>query len=130
MVAGFDIYSWKLAVLLPVLGMLALSGCYYDVEEELYPNEMCDTSAAVTFAATVQPILARNCTTCHTGPGGSGGVDLSTHAGAAAVALNGKLVGTITHASGFAPMPQGASKLPECTINQIKKWVEDGAPNN
>lgn len=106
-----------------------LQSCYYDVEEELYPNELCDTTA-VTFSGSIQPILARNCTTCHTGSSANAGIDLSTHAGAATVALNGRLVGAITHASGFTPMPQGASKLSECNINQIKLWVENGAPNN
>lgn len=116
-------------VVLLMCSALSLQSCYYDVEEELYPNDMCDTTA-VTFSGSIQPILARNCTTCHTGASANAGVDLSTHAGAATVALNGRLVGAVTHAAGFAPMPQGASKLSECNINQIKIWVESGAPNN
>jgi len=120
-----------IGLVLPLLiAMVSLQSCYYDVEEELYPNQTCDTTAAVTFAANIQPILARNCTSCHTGASANAGVDLSTHNGVAAVALNGQLVGAITHAAGFSPMPQGASKLPECNINQIKKWVEAGALNN
>ena len=109
--------------------VLLLQACYYNVEEELYPSNTCNLEA-VTFSSTISPILNRNCVSCHTGPTGNAGVDLSTHAGAAKVAANGKLIGVITHASGFPPMPQDASKLPECNINQIRQWVEAGAPNN
>ncbi|WP_114779487.1 hypothetical protein [Botryobacter ruber] len=109
--------------------VLFLQGCYYNVEEELYPSNAC-TTAAVTFSSTIRPILARNCTSCHSGPSPEAGLDLSAYAGAAAVANNGKLLGVITHASGFPPMPQDASKLPECQISQIRAWVEAGAPNN
>jgi hypothetical protein len=46
------------------------------------------------------------------------------------VADNGKLVGAITHAAGFLPMPQSAPKLSDCNINKIKDWVNRGALNN
>ncbi|MBB6610800.1 cytochrome c [Pontibacter sp. Tf4] len=125
------VYNLPMAARLLTLMALpfTLQSCYYDVEEELYQNVPCVTGN-VTFSQHIQPIFQRNCVVCHTGAAGNGGVDLASYAGASVVAKNGRLVGAVSHVSGFTPMPQGASKLPECTINQIKAWVEAGAPNN
>ncbi len=92
-------------------------------------NSGCDT-ANVTFAATIRPILQLSCTSCHAGGNPPGQVNLSNYSGVKAAADNGKLVGSITHASGFSAMPEGGAKLPDCTINKIKAWVNSGAPNN
>lgn len=89
----------------------------------------CDTSN-VTFAASVQPILQTYCNGCHTGSAPSGGIDYSTYAGTRPTALNGKLLGSVQHASGYVAMPQNANKLSACNISIIKAWVDAGAPNN
>jgi hypothetical protein len=81
------------------------------------------------YATDIQPILQANCYSCHQN-GQNGGVNLGSHAGVKVVADNGRLVGAITHAAGFAPMPQGLAKLSDCNINKIKSWVTAGAPNN
>lgn len=120
---------FAVALLPAISGMLALQGCYYDVESELYPNTGCDTTH-ITFQTSIKPILNRNCTSCHTGAGSSGGVDLASHAGASVVAQNGKLLAAVSHGPGASPMPQGAPKLPDCDIAKIRKWVEEGAKNN
>lgn len=63
-------------------------------------------------------------------PNSAGGsVILTTYSGTQVVALNGKLVGSVTHAVGSIPMPQGG-KLSDCQIIQIRKWVGAGALNN
>jgi hypothetical protein len=91
-------------------------------------NCYCDP-AQYGFVAIVQPIIVNNCVGCHK-PGNLGGnIDLSSYATIKLQASNGKLVGSITHADGYSPMPQGA-KLSDCQITQITKWVEDGALNN
>lgn len=89
----------------------------------------CDTSL-FTYSGAVSAILSKNCVGCHTGANGGGGIDLSTYSGVQVVALNGHLVGTITHAPGFSPMPKGGAMLSDCNITQIEKWVAAGAPNN
>jgi len=40
--------------------------CYYDNEENLYPElqQDCDTSN-INFAGGIQPMLAANCFSCH-----------------------------------------------------------------
>lgn len=47
-----------------------------------------------------------------------------------AIAVNGKLYGSISHASGYSPMPQGAAKMTDCQLATIKKWIDSGSPNN
>ena len=122
-----------LALLL--LGLLAaLSGCYADNEEDLYPKaptSSCDTTD-VKYSTTVKPIIEANCATagCHAGNPAPGGYNFETHAGLLVTINNGRLLGSIRHASGYSPMPKNAAKLPDCSINQIAAWVNAGAPNN
>ncbi len=89
----------------------------------------CDTGQ-VTFSKSIMPVLTKNCVGCHNDNLASGSVKLNSHADVKVVAQNGRLLGSISHAAGFKPMPQGGNKLPNCTINQIKTWISAGAPNN
>ena len=89
----------------------------------------CDTTN-ITYGGFIAPLLASNCVGCHSGGAPSGGITLNTHAGVQAVALNGRLFGAVNHSSGFQPMPRGSARLPQCTIDKIKSWINDGAPNN
>lgn len=91
--------------------------------------DSCDTTN-VTYSGTVAPILQTYCVGCHSGVYPDGGILLNQYTGVAAVALNGKLVGAITHSTGFSAMPPTGSMLPSCEIEQITKWVNDGAINN
>jgi hypothetical protein len=68
--------------------------------------------------------------TCHKSGNASGGISLDTYAGTKAAALNGKLYGSISWSPGFKAMPQGGTKLPDCTLKKIKSWVDAGAPEN
>lgn len=109
-----------------------LYGCYNRNAEDLYPatgGNNCDTSN-VTYASVIKPIIEANCAKsgCHLGATYTG-YDLSSYAGLATVANNGKLVAAIEH-TGPDPMPQDAAKLDDCTISKIKKWVSAGAPDN
>lgn len=113
-----------------LLFALALtSACYYDVEEDLYPDTGCNTEG-VTFSGTVQPILQSNCLTCHNAASQFGGVTLEGYDQVKIHATSGLLLGAIRHESGFSPMPQGQPKLAECTIEKIAVWIQEGAPNN
>lgn len=89
----------------------------------------CDTTS-VTYAGAIVPIFQKFCNGCHSGGNPSGGLNFSTHGGIQPVALDGTLFGSVNHESGFSPMPQGGSKLPDCEIETIRIWIEDGAPNN
>ncbi|HYH14250.1 MAG TPA: hypothetical protein VD794_03460 [Flavisolibacter sp.] len=90
----------------------------------------CNTSD-MKFSADIVPILQSNCYACHSNANQSiSGINLEGYSNVKARVDDGRLVGAITHASGFSPMPQGGSKLSDCNINKIKSWVASGAPNN
>jgi cytochrome c551/c552 len=111
-----------------IIGSSSLSGCYYDVEEELYG--FCD-STNVTYSTTINNIVnSYGCVGCHSGAGASGGVVLNTYTGIKSKVTDGRLMGSINHVAGFSPMPQGGAKMSQCDINKIQAWVAAGAPNN
>ncbi|HRH59270.1 MAG TPA: hypothetical protein PL045_01805 [Chitinophagaceae bacterium] len=83
-----------------------------------------------TYNAAVSVIMTVHCTGCHSGAFASGGIDLSNYDGVRAVALSGQLMGAVTHAPGYAAMPQGGNKLSDCEITQLQKWVDAGAAAN
>lgn len=115
---------------LPVLiALLLVFSCSKKNEEELGAGATCDSNN-MTYAANIKPILQNACFSCHGNGLSQNGINFDTYSGVKAVADNGKLVGAITHASGFSPMPQSAPKLSDCNINKIKDWVNQGAPNN
>jgi uncharacterized membrane protein len=89
---------------------------------------VCET-VNVTFTQHIQPLIEQKCLNCHRGNTPSGGVNLSTHAGVETVALNGRLMGAVTHSTGFTAMPFGGQKLADCQIEMIKIWIDRGATN-
>lgn len=124
----------RISTLLFMIVVGFMTSCYYDNEEKLYSelNTNCDLEN-VTYSATIRPILQASCYTCHSNANylnSGGGIKLENHADLQILANNGKLMGAVTHASGFIPMPKDGGKLPECEISQLQKWVDNQAPNN
>lgn len=90
----------------------------------------CNT-ANMRFVTDVVPILQTNCYACHSNANQSvSGISLEGYSNVRVQVDNGHLLGAITHASGFTPMPQGGPKLSDCNISKIKSWIDNGAPNN
>lgn len=92
----------------------------------------CDTTL-FTFSGVIKPIIDQNCVGCHNATNTSGGVRLDSHQAIASVAADGRLIGVITHAAGYIPMPYSSNpanqrKLDDCKIIQIQKWVTAGSP--
>jgi len=121
----------KTVVIISVVmsGIGLLTGCYYDNQEDLYPKTTCDV-ASVTYAGNVLSIIRSNCYSCHNATAQLGNVNLEGYANLKIYSDNGKLAGVIDHQSGFSPMPQGGTKLSDCDIAIIKKWIAGGAGNN
>lgn len=92
-------------------------------------NMPCDT-INITYTATIWPIIQDNCKGCHTGASAGGGIQLIDYATVQSSGQSGKLYGSVTHASGYQPMPKNGAKLPDCYIIQIRKWIEQGMPSN
>lgn len=124
----------KINFLIPALLLVTgLASCYYDKEELLYGNNSASCSGAagtVSYAQQVVPLLRTQCYSCHIGGSPSGSVLMGDYNADKNIGLNGKLYGSISHATGFAPMPDGAPKMNDCQLAIIKKWIEQGAPDN
>jgi hypothetical protein len=113
--------------------LLALSTCYYDSEEYLYPslNDPCDTTQ-ITYSLSVKPILQNNCYSCHSNSTSSSGnnIRLEDYPDVVIRVNDGSLMGAMSHTGGFSPMPKDAAKLEDCLINVVQKWIDSGSPNN
>lgn len=92
-------------------------------------GSLCDTTK-FTYAADIQPIFDKYCKGCHSGAAAQKGIMLDTYTGTSAVVNSGRLLGTIRHEAGFVAMPYGGSKISDCEITKIEKWVAAGAQNN
>lgn len=90
---------------------------------------LCDSNN-ISYASGIKPITEQYCRGCHSTAAPSGGVSLDTYDGIRVVAQDGRLVNVINHRAGYPAMPQGGSKLSDCQIRQIEKWVAAGALNN
>lgn len=119
----------KTIKMLGLLSVIFLAGCYYDVEEELYPDNGC-ASTNPSFASNVLPIIEANCYACHKTGSVISAVSLEGYDKLKIVAQNGSLLGTIKHAPGYSPMPQSGAKLSDCNISIIESWINNGIPNN
>lgn len=116
-----------LPLFLAAIGLASLPGCYYDNEEELYPNTYCDTSA-VTWSGTIEPLIQSSCAIpgCHV-PGAQSPA-LTSYTAVKAVADDGKLHGVVVAGSPFFMPPSG--KLRACDQIRVQAWVAAGAPQD
>lgn len=115
-----------------LLNAMAFNSCYYDKEDLLYGTKdaPCTDTSAASYSQKIIPMFQQFCYSCHTGSFPSGGIAMGSYTADKAIAQNGKLYGSVSHASGFSPMPQGGAKMSNCQIAAIKKWIDAGTPNN
>jgi mono/diheme cytochrome c family protein len=88
----------------------------------------CDTTV-FTYSGAIKNIMTNNCVGCHNPSSSGGNIDLSTFNGVQAAAISGKLYGSVANLPGYSPMPKN-SKLSDCQIRQIQKWINAGSLNN
>lgn len=105
-----------------------ISRCTYHNEEEYY-DDICDT-LNISYSGTIGPTLRNNCLGCHYNNNIESGIELQDYSDVKEKVDDGSLMGSITHAPGYSPMPRGNEMLDECTIAQFRNWIEQGAPNN
>jgi mono/diheme cytochrome c family protein len=123
-----------LSILLLLLSLITINtiGCYYDNEEELYPEvSSCDT-AAVSYSTKLLPIIEDQCIGCHSAAAyqaAGGGYNLEGYTNVKASVDDNTFLPAINHSGNF-PMPKGGNKLDNCTIAQFEAWINAGAPNN
>ena len=125
---------FKVSFFLVFLMSIALwnTSCYYDNEEELYESNVC-ISENMSFKNDIVPIINRNCILCHSNATSNSlgaGINLDGYDNVKIYVDNSGLIGSINHTSGFSPMPKGGGKIPNCDIEKIQNWINDGSPNN
>jgi len=107
---------------------IIMAGCAY-VKKDVV-QAPCVIGTSVSYDTDIVPIIQKNCASCHSTGSNVSGILLETHDELKPWAQNGFLYGTTSQASGYPAMPQGTVKLDDCTIATLKKWIDDGAPNN
>ena len=88
----------------------------------------CDSNN-YTYSGAIAPLMQTYCTGCHNSAAAEGG-SLTDYNSVMNAAVNGNMIGSISHLPGYHPMPSASLKLSDCQIAQVKKWVAAGAPNN
>jgi uncharacterized membrane protein len=119
--------------------LIIASGCYNDKYNKLYPQAAtavaCDTSA-VSFARDITPIINTYCAQtsgCHSAADhAASGYDFSTYVGFHSVATQDLLISDINGnpVSRNHAMPLNMAKMPDCEINKMIAWLNQGAGNN
>jgi mono/diheme cytochrome c family protein len=113
-----------------VLGMLMTVSCSSDSEEDLMPENSECVTEDMSYTDDILPILERNCMSCHNEASQQGGVNLEGYDQLKLWVDNGAFLGSIQGEPGFSPMPQGGPQLPECEIDKVEAWINQGAQNN
>ena len=106
-----------------------LSSCY-SKHLDPQPAATCDTTTVVSFSADIQPIISNNCLVCHKASVRNGDVWLEGYANVKNYTDGSLIYHVINRTSGYAQMPKGEAKLPACDISKMKRWIDNGAPNN
>ena len=122
------------SILLVLLASVAMTACFNDKRDQLYPAPtVCDTSG-VTYSGFVRQIVGGSTCSkdgCHNTASAQSGVTLDNYNGVRAAAQNGSLLGVLDWSNNNYPhMPQDGGQLDACTIARISAWVAKGAPNN
>ncbi|MFN4312702.1 MAG: hypothetical protein ACK4E0_00320 [Chitinophagaceae bacterium] len=89
----------------------------------------CDTSS-FNFSTAIKPIIDSRCVGCHNPASLGGGIDLSSYNAVKAIVNSGQLWGSVAAQPGYSVMPKNSSRLSDCQIKQIQKWIDAGALNN
>ena len=114
-------------ILVPLLFLCLFNSCYYDNEEELYPNDApCDT-AAVSYSVQIKPIISNSCAVsgCHVS-GGTAGFNLQTYSEIKSKVDDGSFMDRVIVQQNMPPNED----LSSCELEQLKTWLNEGAPNN
>jgi len=86
-----------------------------------------------SFANDIVPVLQRECYSCHSNENHDflgEGINLGGHQNVFPYIKNGKLLGSIKHEDFCLPMPLNGNKIPDCDIENIERWILQGAMNN
>jgi uncharacterized membrane protein len=118
-------FNRTLVCLIVFVSFVTTSCAYIKKDVEQVPCIMADS---VTYSKDIAPVIQNNCFQCHSGTSNISGIPLETFTELKFWADNGYLYATLSHSSGFIPMPNGGAQLNDCTLATIKKWIDTGTP--
>lgn len=119
-------YWTVLGCFIAIAGTALSTGCYKDSKEAMYPSVGCDTTN-ITWTKDIKGIVNNSCALsgCHDAAA-SGGYNFNTYSGVKTMVDNNRFLAVIESGS----MPKNASKLDNCTINKVRRWINNGALEN
>jgi hypothetical protein len=108
-----------------ILFSISMSGCYYDIDEELYPSAInaCDSIPA-TYSTKIQVLISGSCAIsgCHTANGQSPNLSDYTN-------LKNNIERVKARAVQEKSMPP-SSALSSCDVSALQQWIDKGALND
>jgi mono/diheme cytochrome c family protein len=118
-------------LVLLLIQMAFLSGCYYDKVEALNPangyTNPCDTAQHAIYSEAIQSIMSYNCSSCHNSSYTAGNVLLDSYDNVKKYAVNGMMMDAINRKSGTSPMPP-TQALADCQTQKLVLWINDNYP--
>jgi hypothetical protein len=122
-----------ISVLFAWLSTGLLDSCTSASKEELVPAgcKTDDTLYVVSYTSDVVPIFESNCYACHGATShDNSGINLQDTTVLNHYIQTGQLLGNITQAPGYDPMPKDGPKMDTCDISIIHQWIRQGYPQN
>jgi len=116
-----------LIVLLTVALVLVPLSCANNNEFDLYGVVECDT-IDITWESSIAEILQNNCVVCHGPETSYNNVRHDSYEAELIVVNDGRLRGVVNHHNGYVQMPFDRPQLPECELQKINIWLDNGAP--
>ena len=118
-------------LLVVIVTTLMSTGCVNNKKELLLA---CD-SVNVKYSSDIKQIIENNCNNCHANDNYSnfgGGYKLGSYDDLIMQVdtTSGSNGGSLLFDVKVGRMPKGRSKLTDCEIAKIEKWIKDGALNN
>jgi hypothetical protein len=111
----------KIFFALILLNIVFVTSCYYDKEEQLYPNSVeTNCNIPLTYTNGIKDIIETNCVSCHK-PGGNS-PDLSTYT---LVKENTAKITLRAITQKNMPSPSGMNA---CNITKLDNWIKAGTP--
>lgn len=112
--------------------VLSFGSCYYDSEEDLFPeiNNDCNLEN-LSFSGDIVPILDNKCWSCHSNStAASFGANIKLEDYTDVARQFDAVLGSVNHVSSYSPMPKNGVKLPTCELQKLETWNLDSKLDN
>jgi len=116
--------KFGIGIVFTLIVSVFIAGCYYDNEEELYPDAACDTDN-ITYDSHVAAIMSSSCafTGCHVAGGPAPGI-LDNYAGVKEKVDDGTFFKRTIEDKDMPP----SGPLSDCNLAILSAWIDAGAP--